>query len=83
MTAVLRLKADVLATYRRLTGLKTDSALAARMGIDPGNLSRVLKGAQQPGPKFIAALCSAFDAQLGELFEVVDDGKPQAEGEAA
>lgn len=72
MTATLRLKADVLGNYRRLAGLKTDAALAARMGIDPGNLSRVLKGNQQPGPKFIAALCAAFEAQLEELFEVVN-----------
>jgi transcriptional regulator with XRE-family HTH domain len=72
MTATLRLKAETLANYRRLAGLKTDAALALKMGIDPGNLSRVLKGNQQPGPKFIAALCFAFGAQLEELFEVVD-----------
>lgn len=72
MTATLRLKTETLANYRRLAGLKTDAALAQRMGIDPGNLSRVLKGTQQPGPKFIAALCGAFEARLEELFEVVD-----------
>lgn len=71
MTATLRLKADVLANYRRLAGLKTDAALAQRMGIDPGNLSRVLRGTQQPGPRFIAALCGAFEAKLEELFEIV------------
>lgn len=76
MVAVLRLKTEVLANYRRLAGLKTDAALAERMGIDPGNLSRVLNGTQRPGPRFIAALCSAFDARLEELFEVTDDGKP-------
>lgn len=74
MTAILRLKTEVLGNYRRLAGLKTDAALAQRMNIDPGNLSRVLQGKQQPGPKFIAALCAAFDARLEELFEVVDDG---------
>lgn len=73
MTATLRLKRDTLANYRRLAGLKTDAALAERMGIDAGNLSRVLKGTQQPGPKFIAALCAAFEARLEELFEVVGD----------
>lgn len=71
MTATLRLKRDVLANYRRLADLKTDSALAKKMNHDPGNLSRVLAGTQQPGPKFIAALCAAFDAKLEELFEVV------------
>ena len=72
MTATLNLKRETLANYRRLAGLKTDAALAERMGIDAGNLSRVLKGTQQPGPKFIAALCGAFDARLEELFEVAD-----------
>jgi transcriptional regulator with XRE-family HTH domain len=73
MTATLQLKREVLANYRRLANLKTDAALAERMGIDSGNLSRVLRGSQQPGPKFIAALCAAFDAKLEELFEVVPD----------
>lgn len=71
MVATLRLKTETLANYRRLAQLKTDAALAARMGIDPGNLSRVLQGKQRPGPKFIAAMCEAFGARLEELFEVV------------
>jgi len=71
MVATLRLKTETLANYRRIAHLKTNAALAERMGIDPGNLSRVLNGTQQPGPKFIAALCAAFEARLEELFEVV------------
>ncbi|MDB5716465.1 MAG: hypothetical protein JWO15_3862 [Sphingomonadales bacterium] len=73
MTATLRLKSETLANYRRLAGLKTDASLALKMGIDAGNLSRVLTGKQQPGSKFIAALCGAFEARLEELFEVVAD----------
>ena len=72
MTATLRLKTEQLAKIRAWIGLKTDAALAAEMGIDAGNLSRVLKGKQQPGPKFIAALCSALKAELSDLFEVVE-----------
>lgn len=78
MVATLRLKTETLANYRRLAGLKTDSALAQRMGIDAGNLSRVLKGTQQPGPRFIAAMCDAFEARLEELFEVVGSGEDAA-----
>lgn len=78
MVATLRLKTETLANYRRLAHLKTDAALAERMGIDPGNLSRVLKGKQQPGPKFIAAMCDAFEARLEELFEVVDTDEDAA-----
>ena len=47
--------------------------LAEAMGIDAGNLSRDLRGKQQPGPKFIAALCAALEAELDDLFEVVHD----------
>jgi transcriptional regulator with XRE-family HTH domain len=72
MTATLRLKTEQLAKIRKWVGLTTDSSLAERMGIDAGNLSRVLRGIQQPGPKFIAALCSSLDAELGDLFEVVE-----------
>lgn len=72
MTATLRLKREMLVKIRNWKGLTTDASLALKMGIDAGNLSRVLKGSQQPGPKFIAALCIALDADLGDLFEVVD-----------
>lgn len=73
MTAILRLKVDQLAKIRTWVGLTTDTALAEAMGIDAGNLSRVLRGKQQPGPKFIAALVTALKADLEDLFEVVDD----------
>ncbi len=73
MVATLRLKSEQLAKIRRWKQIKTDAALAAAMGIDAGNLSRVLKGTQQPGPKFIAALCTALDASLEDLFEVVTE----------
>lgn len=78
MTATLRLKIEQLTKIRGWVGLKTDAALAERMNIDAGNLSRVLRGVQQPGPKFIAALCSSLNAELGDLFEVVDEGKEVA-----
>lgn len=73
MTAILRLKVEQLDKIRRWVGLTTDTALAEAMGIDAGNLSRVLRGKQQPGPKFIAALVTALNADLEDLFEVIDD----------
>lgn len=73
MTATLKLKAEMVAKIRGWKGLKTDTALAEAMGIDAGNLSRVLRGKQQPGPKFIAALCLALEAELDDLFEVISD----------
>lgn len=70
MVATLRLKTEMVGKIRGWKNLKTDSALAEAMGIDAGNLSRVLRGKQQPGPKFIASLCAALDAELDDLFEV-------------
>lgn len=72
MVAVLRLRTDQVAKFRRLANLTTDKALAERMQFDAGNLSRVLAGKQQPGPKFIAAIVSAFPGMdIDDLFEVV------------
>lgn len=73
MVATLRLKTEMVAKIRGWKGLKTDASLAEVMGIDAGNLSRVLRGKQQPGPKFIASLCSALEAELDDLFEVVTE----------
>ncbi len=72
VVATLRLRAENVAKIRRWKGLETDARLAEAMRIDPGNLSRVLRGTQQPGPKFIAALCHALDAELDDVFEVVE-----------
>lgn len=71
MVATLRLKTEMVGKIRGWKGLKTDAALADAMGINAGNLSRVLSGKQQPGPKFIASLCSALEAELDDLFEVL------------
>ena len=74
MTTTLRLRTDQLEKMRRLAGIQTDAALAERMGVDPATVSRVLKGRNAPGPKFMAALVSAFPGfDLDDLFEVVTD----------
>lgn len=72
-SATLQLRADKLAKIRRWAGLDTDAALADRMGVSAASVSRVLSGKQQPGPAFIAALCSSLEADLDDLFEVVSD----------
>jgi hypothetical protein len=72
MVATLQLRTEALGKYRKLVGFETNVALATRMGIDAGNLSRVLAGNQAPGPKFIASLVAAFPGlELDDLFEVV------------
>lgn len=79
LAATLILKLDQLQKYRTVAKLDTQAALADAMGFDAGNLSRVLAGKQIPGPKFIAALVSAFPGlTLDDLFEVVDNDLPEA-----
>lgn len=74
MTATLRLRENQLAKLRKTAGLATDSALAARMGMDPGTVSRVLNGKQAPGPRFIAALVLCFPGwEIDDLFEVTTE----------
>ena len=76
MTTTLRLRTEQLAKLRKLAGLHTNADLAQRMNFDAGNLSRVLAGKQQPGPRFMAALVQAFPGfSLDDLFEVVSDGE--------
>jgi len=78
VVARINLRHDQLRKVRRWVGLTTDAALAARMGIDPGNLSRVLNGRQAPSSGFIAAMCAALDAEFDDLFEVVAEGRDVA-----
>lgn len=74
MVATLRLRTTQLAKYRQLAGCTTDDALAKRMHVDPATVSRVLRGLQAPGPKFIASLVAAFPGlDLDDLFEVVPE----------
>lgn len=58
MTTTLQLRADQLKKLRTLAGITTDVALAERMGMDPATVSRVLKGINRPGPKFMAEVGS-------------------------
>lgn len=66
----LRIRWDRVNLLRDMRELNTDYALAKAMGISQGNLSRTLRGLQQPGPRFMATLCTALNASLNDLFEI-------------
>lgn len=68
---------QMVQALRETHGLETDAALATAMGIDQSTLSRVTSGKQQPGPKFMAALCIALGAKLDNLF-AIDQGRAAA-----
>jgi len=80
--AKLILRRDQLAKLRKLVpGLDTDAALAERMGMTGGQVSRVLRGGT-PGPRFIAGLLDVFGIEFfQDLFAVVPDDN--GNGEAA
>lgn len=75
--ATLRLRKDQLDRLRRVTRtvggeLLTDKELAARIGIHPSNLHRVLAGKAAPGTKFIAGLLDVFGIEwFADLFEIL------------
>lgn len=72
MLATLALRPEGLKKIRRLAQIHTDKELALRIGIDPGQLSRVLTGKSAPGPRFIAGCIDAFGSDCFEdLFLVV------------
>lgn len=70
----LVLRTDIIRALRETKGLESDKRLATAMGMDQSTLSRVLRGVSQPGPRFIAALCSALETPINHLF-AVDEGR--------
>ena len=79
MVATLRLRSEKLKALRRIAGLDTDKAFAERLEVDPSTLSRVLKGTQAPGARFIAGLVMIFGVDmLEDLIEVRSDDEAAA-----
>lgn len=70
-TPTIRIRGDQLAKYRAVAGLKTASALADRMGVDPTTVTRTLTGDARLTTAFIEALLGAFPGlELGDLVAV-------------
>ena len=73
----LRIRHETVRVLRELRGLEADKDLAAAMGLNPSSVSRVMRGLSQPGPRFIAALCTALEAPIQNLF-AIDEGSDAA-----
>lgn len=71
--AKLVLRRDRLAQFRRLKNngkMDSDSDFAKKIGLTPGQVSRVLRG-DAPGPKFIAGVLELFGIEFfQDLFTV-------------
>lgn len=79
LSASIALRTKQFQKFMALKGLKTDTAIAAAIGCDRGNLSRVLMGKQAPGARFIAACLVAFpELDFADLFEVVGGNEEAA-----
>lgn len=68
------MRTEHIRVLRDMRGLTDDRALALAMQIDRSSVSRVMRGKQAPGPKFIASLCIALGASMNDLF-AVDEGR--------
>ena len=73
----IRLRMHIIEVLRETKGLESDQDLADAMHINRSSLSRVMRGVSQPGPKFIAGLCTALEAPFPSLFEI-DEGSDAA-----
>jgi transcriptional regulator with XRE-family HTH domain len=73
--AKLALRRDQLAKFRRIKGgLDTDAQFAEQIGVNPGQVSRVLKGTSAPGTRFIAGCLDLFGVEcFADLFSVEPD----------
>lgn len=73
----IQLRMDTIRALRDIKGLEADRDLAAAMGVNQSSVSRVMRGISQPGPRFIAALCTALETPMQHLF-AIEEGKPAA-----
>lgn len=69
----IQLRMDTIRALREIKGLEADRDLAQAMGLNQSSVSRVMRGISQPGPRFIAALCTALETPLQHLF-AIDEG---------
>lgn len=73
----IRIRMDIVRALRETKNLESDKDLAAAMRVNQSSVSRVLRGISQPGPRFIAGLCTALEAPMHHLF-AIDEGRGAA-----
>lgn len=88
MGTTIELRRQELKKYRALAGLDTDTALAAKMGVDRATVGRMLKPGATISLSVIGKLVDAFRPALEfpDLFEVIttnDDDEDHPEVDVA
>jgi hypothetical protein len=73
MAWTLRLRTDHFTACAHAKGWITQEDQARGLSVHQSSVSRIIKGAQRPGPSFIAAVLLAFpDAEFRDFFEIVE-----------
>lgn len=74
--ARIALRRDQLAKFRRIArnGIEVDAAFAEKIGVNAGQVSRVLAGKSAPGTRFIAGCLELFGIEcFADLFTLEPD----------
>lgn len=74
--ARISLRSDQLLKFRRIAGqgLEVDATFARRIGMNPGQVSRILHGKSAIGTRFIAGCLELFGVEcFADLFTVEPD----------
>ncbi len=81
----LILRRDQLAKMRRWKGLETDSKFADELAMNPGQVSRILRGRSNIGVRFIEGCLRIWGIDaFPDLFAIEPDGDDDnGNGEAA
>ncbi len=79
----LTMRPEGVARLKKRAKANTDRDFAYVLGVDPGQMSRVLAGKAVPGPRFVAGAARAFGWHaLKELFDWVAVDDRSSEGAA-
>ncbi len=73
MPPTIRLRDGVNEQLKTLWGVSTDGEVADRIGIDPSQWSRVLRGVNLPGPKLLDLLLGIDGIKFEDVAELVID----------
>lgn len=74
----IRVKPGLLDIIAAKNGIKSDEALAKKLGVSRATLDRIKHNRNPPGPLFQAALIRFTGMRMDNLFEVTDDLKQTA-----
>jgi len=79
MAAKVCLRTRQLDKFFSLKSIKTDTARAEAIGVNPATYSRVIRNQTAPGEVFIAGTLAAFpELSFEDLFEVVVEPESDA-----